>query len=176
MAKRAISASVRASPRKRRDASVVGAASQLVLDLTYLEGTIGYTIRRAQLVIFKDIYGAFGDKGISTAQFSVLAVAADNPGVTQAELAVALGVERPRIVPLIDFLESQGLAVRVSSTTDGRQRQIHLTKKGERLLADLKRRFAEHQQRLFDALGPHEATALLRSLRRVFEHFKSDDG
>ena len=69
------------------------------VDMGYLEGTIGYTIRRAQLAVFQDIYREFGDTRITLTQFSVMAVAADNPEVTQAELAEVLAVERPRIVP-----------------------------------------------------------------------------
>ena len=145
------------------------------LDLSYLEGTIGYSIRRAQLAVFRDIYRAFGDAAITTAQFSILAVAANNPGVNQSDLALALGVERPRIVPLLDSLEKRGLAVRVSSASDGRHRQIHLTAQGERLLADLKQRFAAHQQRVIDALGANEARDFLRNLQLLTTHIKPDE-
>lgn len=145
------------------------------LDLSWLEGTIGYSIRRAQLAVFRDIYRAFDDAAITLAQFSILAVAADNPGVNQADLALALGVERPRIVPLIDALAARGLAVRVSPPSDGRRRQIYLTPEGEALLAVLKRRFAKHQRHLVDLLGVDEAAAFLRTLRRVQDGLKSED-
>jgi DNA-binding MarR family transcriptional regulator len=147
--------------------AVTGEAPSRALDLSYLEGTIGYTIRRAQLAVFQDIYRAFGAHAVTTAQFSVLAVVADNPGVNQSELAAALGVDPPRMVPIIDALERRGLAVRVLSIADRRHRQIHLTQAGRRLLADLKRRFAAHQQRVIDVLSAAGAKALLRSLRRL---------
>ena len=72
--------------------------------MRYLEGTIGYTIRRAQMAVFHDIYREFQDVGIgiTLTQFSVMAVAADNPEVTQTELAEVLAVERPRIVPILN--------------------------------------------------------------------------
>ncbi|WP_439614142.1 MarR family winged helix-turn-helix transcriptional regulator [Reyranella sp.] len=136
-----------------------------VLDLSYLEGTIGYAIRRAQLLIFADIYRVFGEDAVTTAQFSVLAVVADNPGANQADLALALGVERPRMVPLIDALEERGLLVRIPSVVDRRHRHIQLTTEGERLLSKLKQRFSAHQQRLIDVLGASEAKRFLRSLR-----------
>jgi hypothetical protein len=56
-----------------------GSLSGTTLDLSYLEATIGYSIRRAQLAVFQDIYCAFGSLSVTTAQFSVLAVVADNP-------------------------------------------------------------------------------------------------
>jgi DNA-binding MarR family transcriptional regulator len=135
------------------------------LDLSYLESTIGYAIRRAQLLIFADIYRVFGEDAVTTAQFSVLAVVADNPGANQSDLALALGVERPRMVPLIDALEERGLLVRIPSIVDRRHRHIQLTSEGERLLSRLKQRFSVHQQRLIDVLGPSDAERLLRSLR-----------
>lgn len=135
------------------------------LDLSYLEGTIGYAIRRAQLLIFADIYRVFEQDAVTTAQFSVLAVVADNPGANQSDLALALGVERPRMVPLIDALEGRGLLVRIPSVADRRHRHIHLTPEGERLLSGLKQRFSVHQQRLIDVLGPSDAKRLLRGLR-----------
>jgi DNA-binding MarR family transcriptional regulator len=137
------------------------------LDLSYLEGTIGYAIRRAQLSVFADIYRAFGELAVTTAQFSVLAVVADNPGCSQAELAAALGVERPRMVPLIDALERRGLVRRVSPARDRRLRQIHLTQRGRRLLQALKRRFAGHQRRLLKRLGEAAPDATLALLWRL---------
>jgi DNA-binding MarR family transcriptional regulator len=137
------------------------------MDISYLRGTIGYAMRRAQLAVFQDIYRAFGQLTVTTAEFSVLAVVADNPGANQADLADALGVERPRMVPLIDALERRGLATRVASASDRRQRQIHLTDKGRRLLAELKRRFARHQQRMVDRVGAARAKALLHDLWRL---------
>jgi hypothetical protein len=98
-------------------------AAAPALDLSYLESTIGYAIRRAQLLIFADIYRVFGQDAVTTAQFSVLAVVADNPGANQSDLALALGVERPRMVPLIDALEGRGLLVRIPSVADRRHRQ-----------------------------------------------------
>ena len=73
-------------------------------------GTIGYAVRRAQIAVFEDIFRSFGEHRETTAEFSVLAVAADNPGINQADLAFALGVERPRMVPIINKLEKRGLA------------------------------------------------------------------
>ena len=159
-------ASVRARPVEPADSSG-GVLAASALDLSYLESTIGYAIRRAQLVIFQDIYRAFGPAAITTAQFSVLAVVADNPGANQSDLALALGVERPRMVPLLDALAARGLVVRVPSISDRRHRHIHLTEEGERLLAELKRRFAIHQQRLMDVLGPSSARQFLSTLRRL---------
>jgi len=129
--------------------------------MSYLEGTIGYTIRRAQMAVFQDIYREFGDAGITLTQFSVMAVAADNPEVTQTELAEMLAVERPRIVPILNALEERGLAKRLVCEVDRRNRRIVLTADGAKFLRELRRRFARHEARLSQVLGDGKAGFLL---------------
>ena len=77
-----------------------------------------------------------------------MAVAADNPEVTQAELAEVLAVERPRIVPILNALEARGLAKRLVCDVDRHNRRIVLTVEGLALLQDLKCCFAVHEARL----------------------------
>jgi hypothetical protein len=67
---------------------------------------------------------------------------ADNPEITQAELAQVLAVERSRIVPILNKLEELRLAQRLVCDADKRNRRIVLTPKRHKLLAELKRRFA----------------------------------
>ncbi|MGB6054319.1 MAG: MarR family transcriptional regulator [Burkholderiaceae bacterium] len=98
--------------------------------------------------MFSDLYRTIGELSVTPTQFSVLSLVADNPGMPQAAIAAALGVERPRIVPVIDALEARGVATRVTSAADRRAREIHLTREGRALLRELKRRFATHQARM----------------------------
>src|SRR5712671_341942 len=51
-------------------------------------------------------------------------------GVRQKELAVALGIEGPSLVRLLDNLERRGLIERREDGTDRRARGIHLTPEG----------------------------------------------
>jgi DNA-binding MarR family transcriptional regulator len=136
------------------------------IDMSYLEGTIGYSIRRAQMAVFQSIYEAFGDKAVTLVQFSAMAVAADNPEITQAELAEVLAVERPRIVPILNKLEELGLAQRLVCDADKRNRRIVLTPKGHKRLAELKRRFAMHERQLAEVMGG-DKDRLLAMLRKV---------
>lgn len=131
------------------------------LNLSYLEGTVGYSIRRAQIAVFQDILACFDDKSITLVQFSVLAVLEDNPEITQTELAEALAVERPRIVPIINALEERGLAKRTIREDDKRNRRLMLTPRGQALLKQLKERFAKHERRLVEVLGGTTSKLLL---------------
>ncbi len=145
-------------PSPERDARAI--------DMRYLERTVGYSIRRAQMAVFQDIYASFGDKAVTLVQFSVMAVAADNPGITQWALAEVLAVERPRMVPVLNQLEALGLAQRQVCEHDRRSRRIVLTAAGRKRLTELKRRFAEHEVRLERQLG-EPSSALLETLHRL---------
>ncbi|MBR0781884.1 MarR family transcriptional regulator [Bradyrhizobium iriomotense] len=119
------------------------------------------------MAVFDDIFRAFGEHKITTAEFSVLAIVADNPGINQADLALSLGVERPRMVPIINRLEESGLASRLVDGQDGRTRRIHLTRQGEKLLEILKARFAEHQARMLKRLRAGTPDGILSDLWKL---------
>ena len=75
---------------------------------------------------------------ISPAQFSVLVVIGANAGLSQAELAATLGIERARLVRLLHRLEQRGLTQRLPSSADGRRHALRLTRDGQRVLARAK--------------------------------------
>ena len=156
----------RASKTKSSRERPAGANNSGV-DMSNLESTIGYMIRRAQMSMFLDIRDHFGDLDVTITQFSVLSVSADNPGINQADLAASLGVERPRMVPLINALEKMGLAKRKQAPEDRRNRQIFLTVKGKRTLAELKKRFARHQDGVLKRLGIDDPADLLDTLKKL---------
>ena len=99
-----------------------------------LDDLIGYAMRRAQLKLFQNLIGRLSDHDLRPAQFSALAIIEQNPGLMQADLARALAIEPPQVVPLLNKLESRALAVRVRCKPDKRSYGIFLSKAGEALL------------------------------------------
>lgn len=132
-----------------------------------LERMIGFQLRCAQLTVFRDILAAFDGTPVTIPQFSALMVICDNPGVSQAELAATIEVDRPRIVPLLDVLEERGWTFREPSTRDRRVRRLYLTDVGRAILDELKPRFAMHQRRMEERLGDIELSLLLEALQRL---------
>jgi DNA-binding MarR family transcriptional regulator len=92
---------------------------------------------------------------------------AENPGISQADLAEALGVERPRIVPTLDKMEKRGLATRTVLATDSRFRQIQLTKSGQHIVRVLQRRLQEIQNTMMARLDATEAKTILSALWKL---------
>lgn len=71
-------------------------------------------------------------KGLSQSTWRTLYyVQRAETGILQKDLAVAIGIEGPSLVRLIDILEGDGLISREVSATDRRGKIIRLTTKGE---------------------------------------------
>ena len=97
---------LRKTPQKRTSAPVI--------DLGVLNERLGYFIRRAQLWVFQDFIRRLSSIDISPAEFSVLVVIGANTGLSQAELAATLGIERARLVRLLHRLERRDLTQRLA--------------------------------------------------------------
>jgi DNA-binding MarR family transcriptional regulator len=148
---------LRKTPQKRRSAPVI--------DLGVLNERLGYFIRRAQLWVFQDFIRRLSSLDLSPAEFSVLVVIGTNTGLSQAELAMTLGIERARLVRLLHRLERRGLTQRLPSSADGRRHALRLTADGQKILARAKMLAAQHEAALKEKLGAERHRLLLESLR-----------
>jgi DNA-binding MarR family transcriptional regulator len=133
--------------------------------LDALNGHLGYFIRRLQVWVFQDFIRALAQIDISPAQFSVLVVISANSGLSQAELAATLAIERARLARLLHRLQGRGLIQRLESTDDGRRHALQLTSQGRTLLVRAKALAARHEQRLIEKLGAERYDMLLKALR-----------
>ena len=134
-----------------------------------LDDLIGYALRRAQLKLFQNLISQLAVHDLRPAQFSALAIIDQNPGLMQADLAKALAIEPPQVVPLLNKLESRALAVRVRCKPDKRSYGIFLSKTGETLLKELKLIAAESDMDATSALDSQEREELLRLLKKVYQ-------
>jgi DNA-binding MarR family transcriptional regulator len=144
-------------PRARRAAVPV--------ELGALNDRLGYFVRRLQVWIFQDFIKRLSRLDLSPAQFSVIVVIGANPGLSQAELAATLGIERARLVRLLHRLEKRGLTERRPSSADGRRHALILTRGGEKLLAEATRLAEQHEDGLKQKLGARRHKMLLDTLR-----------
>ena len=144
------------------------AETQASLD-SALDDLIGYAMRRAQLKLFQNLIERLSTHDLRPAQFSALAIIDQTPGLMQADLAKALAIEPPQVVPLLNKLESRALAVRVRCKPDKRSYGIFLSKAGETLLKELKQIAAESDLDSTSALDSQERAELLRLLKKVYQ-------
>jgi DNA-binding MarR family transcriptional regulator len=135
------------------------------IGLAELNGRLGYFVRRIQVWIFQDFIRTLARVDISPAQYSVLVVIDANPGLSQAELAVALGIERARLVRLLHRLERRNLTQRLASSADARAHALRLTREGERTLSQASALAKRHESRVRKKLGAENYRVLIETLR-----------
>lgn len=134
------------------------------IDLDELDRHLGYFLRRAQVWVFQDFIRTLSPIEIRPAQYSVLIVIGANPGLSQAELADRLAIERARLVHMLDQLEKRDLIERLPSPTDRRTHALQLTREGQKTLKRAKALAARHEARLAEKLGADAHRELLRVL------------
>jgi len=135
------------------------------ITLGALNSHLGYFVRRLQIWVFQDFIRTLERIDLSPAQYSVLVVISANRGLSQAELAATLGVERARLVRLLHRLEGRRLIQRLRSSADGRRHALRLTPQGQTLLARAKTLAARHEARLIGRLRPERYKMLLDAMR-----------
>ena len=71
---------------------------------------------RCRSAVFQDFIRTLAPIDCARRKYSVLVVIAANPGLSQADVAAALGIERARLVHLLDRLEKRGLTRGLASS------------------------------------------------------------
>jgi len=137
------------------------------IDLGVLNERLGYFVRRVQVWIFQDFIRRLSRIDISPAQFSVLVVISGNPGLSQADLAATLGIERARLVRMLHRLERRGLTQRLPAPADRRRHALRLTRDGQKVLVRAKMLAAQHEAALKQKLGPEPYRQLIEILRAL---------
>lgn len=134
-------------------------------DIDALKGHLGYFLRRAQVAIFQDFIETLSSIDIRPAQYSVLTVIGANPGLAQADVAELLGIERARLVRLLDRLEKRGLTQRLASPIDRRSHSLRLTAAGRDMLKRARALASMHETRLLERLGAANHRMMMEALR-----------
>jgi DNA-binding MarR family transcriptional regulator len=127
---------------------------------------LGYRLRRAQMAMHRDYIDSIADLEVTQKQTAILWLISNNPGVSQADVASALEMDRPSMMAVIDRLQERGFITRDRSDVDRRRQELHLTPGGQSMLAKLKIRIAKHEQRMRSLFTAAELDALFTALRK----------
>ncbi|WP_246776295.1 MarR family winged helix-turn-helix transcriptional regulator [Bradyrhizobium sp. CCBAU 53351] len=135
------------------------------VSLERLTSLAGYLIRQAQVWVFQDFNATLAPLDIHPAQYSILTVIRENPGLSQMALSQALGIVRSGVVPLLDGLESRKLLKRTAHVSDRRSHALHLTAEGNALLARADALVQQHEDRLIQKVGARGHKQLIDILK-----------
>ncbi len=139
------------------------------LDMGLLEQSVGYRLRRAQLAVFAKVTQDLQGLDLRPGQVGVLTVIDHNPGITQAEVCVALGIQRANLVTLINSLEERGVVERQAVADDRRSNALVLTEAGRRLLRKASDTHKSAEASITRRLGAAGRDKLLRMLDLLAE-------
>lgn len=111
--------------------------------------------------------------GLTLSRARALTTLSRMDGVTQAELAAALGIEAPTLKRQVDALEAAGFVVRRPSDEDGRKNALFLTDRGrDHAIVDFTRRM---RRDLLDGISPQELHSTMMVLDRIAENISNLD-
>lgn len=97
----------------------------------------------------------------------VLALLADQPGMSQADLARVIGLERATVGDQVARAISLGFVTRDKRTGKGRSYALHLTMRGRSMLAKLRERIPHHEHSAGAHLSPTERKRLRELLNKL---------
>jgi DNA-binding MarR family transcriptional regulator len=137
------------------------------LDLGVLTESVGFALRGAHQASGTAFAALTGRPG----HFAALTLIASNPGITQMRLADALGRSRSTMVPLLDALEREGLAIREASPRDARSHALAITTAGRDWLDKMTPLVRAHDAQLTRGLAAGDRAALMRILRVMKRNF-----
>ena len=148
-----------------------GADARQGLDQSCLQHVLGYQLAQANIPVRKVFVRNIGEPlQLSTVEFTVLTLVANNVDVTQKQLSQALAVSAPNITTLLDRLEQRERLARVRSEADRRSQHIRLTRKGGALARKAMEVSRTMEQDLLRHLTEAERAILTELLQKVARH------
>lgn len=138
-----------------------------VITDTALRQFVGFNVKRGMNVIHFDLKQTLDPFGLRMVTFSALLLIGDNPGLSQAQLAQALSMERPNLVSIVDELAGRDLVTRDRVPTDRRTYALRLTTAGARLLAQVTAAVVEHENELFNGIDQSDLDHMIATLKLI---------
>ena len=106
--------------------------------------------------------------GLSRSKWMLMvALYKDGEGASQRALAQRLGIEGPSLVRLLDRMEADGLVERRAVAKDRRVNAVHLSRKGQSQLAQIKAIAGELRQQLMAGLPAADVDTAMAVLAQI---------
>jgi len=130
---------------------------------------IAMGLRAAYWAMHRQTDAGFVKRQVTADQFVLLALLAEQDGITQQELVRRASSDANTIRAMLVLLESRGLVARGRHPTDRRARSVTLTCKGRQTYEKLWADSEPVRERLLAAFRPEQADALVEFLGRISE-------
>jgi DNA-binding MarR family transcriptional regulator len=131
----------------------------------------GFMIRRVHQIAVALFLHETGKLGVTNRQYGILFVLKHRPGIDQISLANLLGLDRSTTGMVLKKLAADGLVLRSVVAHDRRRRSLHLTRSGEKLLAQLAGPAQRARARVLSAFTRREQSLFLGLLEKFTRAF-----
>ena len=131
------------------------------------ERGIGFLLTDVSHLLRKVIDRRLQPRGLTRAQWAVLASLANNEGVTQSELAAQLEIEKSTAGRLIDHMVQNGFVERRPSQGDRRSWNLHLTGKARPLIVSIEEIVRRTREEILDGLSEEEQRVLSGAVETI---------
>jgi len=131
----------------------------------YLPALLG----QASHLIQSEFHRVVKAKGLSIAEWRVLATLASGRPMTTGKLAEVSLTKGPTATRMLDRMQARGQVERLAHDGDRRVTLVRITADGRRKVSRLIALAQEHERRVLEPLGAQRAQALKATLRRIVE-------
>ena len=141
----------------------------------YPDQFLGYRVVRLAAALERQFKRDLAATGLTPRQFSVLAVLAQQPSITVADLARAVLTTPQSMAALVEGLEQRGLLLRSAARQRGVAAPLAPTPAGLAALAHAAPRIATSEEAVFGHLTGQQRDALNRILADLEDHTTDGD-
>jgi DNA-binding MarR family transcriptional regulator len=132
-----------------------------------LDDFLPYGLAFASARVSGHVATAYEAHGLSIPQWRVLAIVAEDEGMTQAAICARGGMDKVTVSRATIALSQRGLVARDAHDRDGRARVVRLTEAGRLLHADVAPRLLAIEATLLAGFREDEIATLAALLRRL---------
>ena len=143
------------------------ALPEVEADTFELAVSTSHLLHRAQQLAADRFTVLVGENSITLRQFAVLAAIAKAPGLSQAELVRATGIDRSTLADMMPRMERRAWIERTASDTDGRAKAVRLAVLGAATLTAARQHAKAADAAILDALPRAKRRAFLAALEKL---------
>ncbi|MCF7980576.1 MAG: MarR family winged helix-turn-helix transcriptional regulator [Pseudomonadales bacterium] len=140
------------------------------IDYGDLPNHLGFHIRRTYTAYLRVFASLVGKRfALKSQQYSILVLTGQNAGITPSAIAGAIEVKRSLIAVLTEDLRQRGFIEIKTSTSDRREKRLHLTKKGHAFTNEIRQVLTtEFGPALAKKLSSKEISTLNKILPKIY--------
>lgn len=145
-------------------------------DAPFVDDYLPALLGQASHLIQSEFHRVVKAKGLSIAEWRVLATLASGRPMTTGKLAEVSLTKGPTATRMLDRMQARGQVERLAHDADRRVTLVRITAEGRRKVSRLIALAQEHEKRVLEPLGAQRAQALKATLRRIVELHQPGDG